>query len=49
VTGAGQWMTTTNKTEVTGAKKGENEAVLMRMLEPSRKGSLFCQERCLFS
>jgi len=42
-------MTRTNRKEVTGAKKGEHEAVLMQRLKPSKKGKLFWQERCFFS
>jgi len=41
-------MATTNETEVTGAKRGENEAVLVRMSEPSEEGRLFRKERCFF-
>jgi hypothetical protein len=34
-------VTRTNKTEVPGAKRGENEAVLVLRFEPSRKRKFF--------
>jgi hypothetical protein len=37
----------TDKREVTGAKRGENEAVLLG-LEPSNKGELFCHGEIFF-
>ena len=36
------------KREVTGAKRGENEAVLVRMSEPREKGDFF-PRRSVFS
>ena len=48
MTGAGQFLTRTNETEVTGAKRGENEAVLVLGLEPSKKGELFCHGEVFF-
>ena len=41
-------MTRTNKREVPGAKRGENEAVLVLGLEPSKKGELFCHGEVFF-
>ena len=41
-------MTITKKTEVTGAKRGENGAVLVLGLEPSKKGELFCRGEVFF-
>jgi len=34
--------------EVPGAKRGENEAVLVLGLEPSKKGELFCHGEVFF-
>jgi len=34
-------VTRTNETEVTGAKRGKNEAVLVLGLEPSKKRDFF--------
>jgi len=48
VTGAGQCVIRTNKREVTGAKRGENEAVLVQGLEPSKKRDFFAR-RGVFS
>ena len=41
-------MTRTNKREIAGAKRGENEAVLVLGLEPSKKGELFCHGEVFF-
>jgi len=41
-------VTRTNEREVTGAKRGENEAVLVLGLEPSKKGELFCHGEVFF-
>jgi len=42
-------MARAKKREVTGAKRGENGAVLMYGLKPSKKGNFFAMERCFFS
>jgi hypothetical protein len=41
-------LPTTNETEIKGAKRGENEAVLVPMPKPSKKGHLFAR-RGVFS
>jgi hypothetical protein len=41
-------VTRTNEREVPGAKRGENEAVLVLGLEPSKKGELFCHGEVFF-
>jgi hypothetical protein len=42
-------LTRTNEAEVTGAKRGENKAVLVQIrFEPSEKGILFCKGEVLF-
>ena len=38
-----------NKTEVAGAKRAENEVMLVRWSELSKKDGFFCKERCFFS
>jgi len=51
VTGADQHRLTgrTNKPEVTGARRGENDAVLVRMPEAIKKRDFFAMKRCFFS
>jgi len=39
----------TDKREVTGARRGEHEAVLVVMSTSSKKGDFFARERCFFS
>jgi len=48
MTGAGQLLASTDKTKVARAKRGENKAVLMRALWPSKKGDFFAR-RGVFS
>jgi hypothetical protein len=48
-TGAGQVLARTEKRDVTGARRGENETVLVRISQPREKGGFFPKERCFFS
>ena len=48
MTGAGQCVATTNETEGTGVRRGENEAVLVVEAYVKQKRGLFCTREVFF-